>query len=149
MAFKVVKAIRLNCAAILADLGNVVAGGSNQLNAPDYTMGNGGGSAGQIVRFSVNDSALALATPDTPSNAFNVVGMLLSDAASGLSATILKMGVDNTVYTAMNGGAKYLGTASLLVDAPPLSSAGSIRLNLGFATNSQTVDFRIGEMRIN
>jgi len=42
MAFKVVKAIRLNCAAILADLGNVVAGGSNQLNAPDYTMGNAG-----------------------------------------------------------------------------------------------------------
>jgi hypothetical protein len=153
MGFVVVKSLRINDVVEVMDLQGALSGGSVdgsfKLFAPNYVMGDGGGSAGQIVRLTASANIVTVAGIDSPSSAENIVGMLTADAVSGLSCTILEMGRYDGIYTAHTIGRKYLGTAGILVDVPPLVSAGSIRQPMGFAPAASATQFRIGEMKIN
>lgn len=148
-----VKSLRINSVVEVMDLQGALSGApvdsTFSLFAANYIMGDNGGSAGQVVRLTASANIVTVAGIDSPSSAENIVGMLIADATSGLSATILEQGRHDGIYTTHTLGRKYLGTGGTLVDTPPLVSAGSVRQYMGFAPVGSATQFRIGEMKIN
>jgi len=153
MGFQILKSIRLGKVIELIDLdpvlGSATVGQSNQVRAPGYIMGDGGGSAGQIVRLTASANIVTLAGNESFSSAENIVGMLVSDATSGLSAVIMELGRLDGIFSTLVLGSKFLGTAGALIDSVPTRTQAAVVQPLGFAPSTASMQFRIGVPRFN